>query len=63
MVMFMLLPTFSAGPTVPTGYETFREKVSANKLQKRGEETAHAGNESSFVQPIFNQHKYLKDAQ
>jgi len=47
--MFMLLPTFSAGPTVLTGYETVRKNELAYKWQKRWEETAHAGNESNFI--------------
>ena len=59
----MLLPNFSAGPTVPIGEETVRKNELAYKWQKRGEETAHAGNESNFVQPIVNQHKYLRNAQ
>jgi hypothetical protein len=62
MVMFMFLSTFSEGPNVRIGYETVWKKPSACKWQKRGEEFAHAGNESSFGQPIVNQRKYLRDA-
>jgi hypothetical protein len=52
----MFQPLFSAGPTVPIGYENGRNNASAYQWHKQGEENAHAGNDSNFVHPIVNQH-------